>query len=117
MWIGFKPARQRVAFAQYYPVLELIMEITRQPVVNFSPSTERPVSGTTERASSGPVAPVSAPAAIKPGLEQIHSALGQLPQVNLDKVAALKAALAAGELTSDSASLASAMLTYHRGDR
>ena len=93
------------------------MEITRQPVVNFSPSTERPVSGTTERASSGPVAPVSAPAAIKPGLEQIHSALGQLPQVNLDKVATLKAALAAGSLTSDSASLAGAMLNYHRGER
>lgn len=93
------------------------MEITRQPVISVTPSAERPVSGPGERASSGPVAPVSAPAAIKPGLEQIQTALGQLPQVDLNKVATLKAALAAGELTSDSASLAGAMLTYHRGDR
>lgn len=93
------------------------MEITRQPVISFTPSAERPVSGSSERTGSGPVTPVSAPAAVKPGLEQIHSALGQLPQVDLDKVAILKAALAAGSLTSDSASLASAMLNYHRGER
>lgn len=93
------------------------MEIIRQPVISLIPLAERAVPGSSERTGSAAVAPVSAPAAVKPGLERIQSALGQLPQVDLEKVAALKAALAAGELSSDSASLAGAMLTYHCGER
>ena len=48
---------------------------------------------------------------------RIQAALGHLPQVDLGKVANLKAALAAGELSTDSATLSAAMLTYHRGER
>lgn len=82
------------------------LNVTRQAKA-LSPQT--PETGT-------PVAPVAGVQAVKPALEQIQSALGQLPQVDLDKVAALKAALASGELATDSASLAAAMLTYHRGN-
>lgn len=93
------------------------MEITRQPVISISQSSELAASASSERSTGVPVAPISAPAPVKPGLERIQSALVQLPQVDLGKVAQLKAAIAAGELSSDSATLAGAMLTYHRGER
>lgn len=86
------------------------MEITRQPTLGLN------VTRQTASASQGTAAaPVAAVPEVKPALEQIQAALGQLPQVDLDKVAAIKAALANGELASDSASLATAMVTYHRG--
>ena len=93
------------------------MEITRQPVISISQPADLGLAGSSERSTAGPVAPVAAAAPVKPALERIQTALGQLPQVDLDKVASLKAALAAGELTCDSATLAGAMLTYHRGER
>ncbi|WP_061238294.1 flagellar biosynthesis anti-sigma factor FlgM [Ectopseudomonas composti] len=51
----------------------------------------------------------------EPRLEQLQDALRNLPDVDLDKVAQLKAALARGELSSDPAALAGSMLTYHSG--
>lgn len=93
------------------------MEITRQPAITISPLAEIAASGSRERSPGGPVAAISVTAPVKPGLERIQAALGQLPQVDLDKVANLKAALAAGELSTDSATLSAAMLTYHRGER
>lgn len=93
------------------------MEITRQPAITISPLAEIAASGSSERSPGGPVAAISATAPVKPGLERIQAALGQLPQVDLGKVANLKAALAAGELSTDSAALSAAMLTYHRGER
>lgn len=51
----------------------------------------------------------------EPRLEQLQDALRSLPDVDLDKVAQLKAALARGELSSDPAALAGSMLTYHSG--
>lgn len=89
------------------------MEITRQTVISLSPLPERTVSANNARVAVGHASTVSP----QPGLERIQSALRQLPQVDLDKVATLKAALAAGEISTDSASLAGAMLSYHRGER
>jgi negative regulator of flagellin synthesis FlgM len=39
-----------------------------------------------------------------------------MPEVDLERVAALKQALQRGELSSDPAELASSMLAYHRGN-
>lgn len=100
----------------YLLVLEPIMEITRQPVSGFSRCTESATPGKSEPATGKGVAAVSATPSVKPGLEQIQSVLGQLPTLDMDKVASLKSALAAGELATDSAALAAAMLVYHQGD-
>lgn len=91
------------------------MEITRQPHLGLHGSRQADAPSLQAASTTGPVAPIAGVQAIKPALEQIQSALGQLPQVDLEKVAAIKAALASGELATDSASLATAMLTYHRG--
>jgi negative regulator of flagellin synthesis FlgM len=91
------------------------MEITRQPHLGLNATRQADAPGLQTHDSTGPVVPVTAVQAVKPALEQIQTALGQLPQADLEKVAAIKAALASGELASDSASLACAMLTYHRG--
>ncbi len=100
----------------YLLVLEPIMEITRQPATGFSRCAEPAGTGKSPSATDKAVAAVSAPTSVKPGLEQIQSVLGQLPTLDLDKVASLKSALAAGELVTDTAALAAAMLVYHQSD-
>ncbi|MNJ21557.1 Anti-sigma-28 factor, FlgM [compost metagenome] len=92
------------------------MEITRQPTLGLNITNETRAASQGERASACPVAAVPPVAPIKPALEQIQQALGQMPQVDLEKVATIKAALAAGELVADSATLAASMLAFHRGD-
>lgn len=48
-------------------------------------------------------------------LEQMQQALSVLPEVDTDKVAAIKLALQRGEISTDPAELASSMLAFHRG--
>ncbi|WP_462380852.1 flagellar biosynthesis anti-sigma factor FlgM [Pseudomonas sp. Marseille-QA0892] len=48
-------------------------------------------------------------------LEQMQSALRSLPDVDLEKVNTLKAALARGEISTDPATLAGHVLAHHRG--
>ncbi len=48
-------------------------------------------------------------------LEQMQQSLRAMPDVDLDKVAALKKALQNGELSSDPTELAASMFEYHRG--
>lgn len=92
------------------------MEITRQPASGFSRCAESANTVKSEHATGKGVAAVSATPSVKPGLEQIQSVLSQLPSVDMDTVTRLKSALAAGEIATDSAALAAAMLEYHRGD-
>ncbi len=56
--------------------------------------------------------------AAKPGeyrLEQLQEAIRSLPDIDMEKVAAIKEALQRGEINMDSAALASLVVTYHRG--
>jgi negative regulator of flagellin synthesis FlgM len=57
----------------------------------------------------------STPISGRPRLEQLQAAMRELPDVDLDRVAAIKLALQRGEIVTDSAALASSMVTYHRG--
>lgn len=91
------------------------MEITRQPHLGLNGTRQANAPSLQAPDTTGPAGPITGVQAVKPALEQIQSALGQLPEVDLEKVAAIKAALAAGELATDSASLAAAMLSHHRG--
>lgn len=92
------------------------MEITRQPATGFSQCAEPASTAKSKLVTDKAVASVSATPSVKPGLEQIQSVLSQLPAVDMDKVARLKAAVAAGEIVTDSNALAAEMLVYHRGD-
>ncbi|CAD5110214.1 flagellar biosynthesis anti-sigma factor FlgM [Zestomonas carbonaria] len=89
------------------------MEISRHLKAGYPVQSEAPVRA--ER----PAQPQAVPAAPAAGdalpLERLQEALRALPEVDLDKVAALKQALQRGELTSDSAALAGSILDYHGG--
>jgi len=93
------------------------MEISRQIKPGFSVQGETP--GAVKNEGPGPVAaaaaPTAKPASAEPRLERLQEALRSLPDIDLDKVAAIKQALQRGEIHSDSAALASSMLAYHSG--
>lgn len=48
-------------------------------------------------------------------LEQMQEALRAMPEVDLDRVAAIRQALQLGDISTDPAKLAGSMLAYHRG--
>jgi negative regulator of flagellin synthesis FlgM len=67
-----------------------------------------------ERASSAPVQ-VEPVAAVHLHLDDLRDVLRDLPEVDLAKVQAIKAALARGDIASDPQTLARAMLARLRG--
>ena len=90
------------------------MEISRQFKPAFNVQSETPALSKAERSS--PSAPANAPARSSTSrLEHVQDALRNLPDIDLDKVAAFKLALQRGDIATDSAALASSMLSYHSG--
>ncbi|MFV9684660.1 flagellar biosynthesis anti-sigma factor FlgM [Ectopseudomonas mendocina] len=89
------------------------MEISRHLKPSLNLPSDAPAQ--VQRARPQPGASARASTSQEPRLEQLQDALRSLPDVDLDKVALLKAALARGELSSDPAALAGSMLTYHSG--
>jgi negative regulator of flagellin synthesis FlgM len=89
------------------------MEISRQ----FKPAIAMPSETAPARPASvrTAVQPAARPAESLP-LEQMHDALRAMPEVDLDRVAAIKQALQRGEISTDVGDLASSMLSYHRGN-
>lgn len=89
------------------------MEISRhlKPSLNLPSDAPAQVQG----ARAQPSGSARSSGSQEPRLEQLQQALRSLPEVDLDKVAQLKAALARGELSSDPQALAGSMLTYHSG--
>lgn len=97
------------------------MEITRHTKTGYSipaetVATQRPDSApkTAGTASSAPMLTSSEPAP-EPRLDQLQEAMRKLPEVDLEQVAAIKQAIARGELSSDVRVLAQSILAYHRG--
>jgi negative regulator of flagellin synthesis FlgM len=68
-----------------------------------------------ERASSATVPQVEPVAAVHLHLDSLREVLRDLPEVDLNKVQAIKAALARGEIASDPQTLARALLARQRG--
>ncbi|MDF3933850.1 flagellar biosynthesis anti-sigma factor FlgM [Pseudomonas citronellolis] len=96
------------------------MEITRQlkSAVSAAQQSVAPQRGQRSDAAKAAVAPAgnanaSAGAALP--LEQLQDALGALPDVDLDKVAAVRDALARGEISLDVEALSRSMLDFHGG--
>lgn len=89
------------------------MEISR----HFKPASVAPseLSATRQVASRPAVQPAARQVESLP-LEQMHEALRAMPEVDLDRVAAIKQALQRGEISTDVGELASSMLSYHRGN-
>lgn len=68
--------------------------------------------------SQAPAAGGKAPALPLPAAQPLSQAAGvlqALPEVDLDKVAAVRAALARGEISFDADKLAATIVAYHRG--
>ncbi len=89
------------------------MEISR----HFKPAIATPTETASVRpVSARPAAQLAARQAESLPLEQMHDALRAMPEVDLDRVAAIKQALQRGEISTDVGDLASSMLSYHRGN-
>ncbi len=91
------------------------MEIDRH--IKLVPvATVEPTSAARGNAVNRPVQPKAqrAPAGELP-LEQMQQALRALPEVDMEKVQAIKLALQRGEIPLDVAQLAHSILAYHRG--
>ena len=89
------------------------MEISR----HFKPASVTPSELSSARQPAA--RPSAQPAATRQDalpLEQMHEALRAMPEVDLDRVAAIKQALQLGEINTDVGALASSMLSYHRGN-
>lgn len=98
------------------------MEITRQLQTGYSTPTDSAAStSATAKVESTKLdansldtnAPSNATA--EPRLEQLQDAMRELPDVNMEKVLAIRQALARGELSIDSSTLAKLMASHHRG--
>ncbi len=89
------------------------MEISRNIKAGYSAPAE-PVASTKTEAAEQPKVAAAGPKP-EPRLEQLQEAMRALPEIDMDQVAAIKKALANGELSSDVKVLAHSILAYHRG--
>jgi negative regulator of flagellin synthesis FlgM len=94
------------------------MEISRQLKTAYTPPGEAAAPARTPEAGKAATgsAGVSQSGDEMP-LEQLQEALRSLPDVDLEKVAAIRQALRNGELDSSSSALAISILTYHGVER
>jgi negative regulator of flagellin synthesis FlgM len=89
------------------------MEISRNITAGYSAPAEPVASPNRETAGQPKVqAPGQKP---EPRLEQLQEAMRALPEIDMEQVAAIKKALARGELSADVKVLAHSILAYHRG--
>ena len=89
------------------------MEISR----HFKTASVTPTELSTARqVAARPAAQPAARQAESLPLEQMQEALRAMPEVDLDRVAAIKQALQRGEISTDVGELAGSMLSYHRGN-
>lgn len=89
------------------------MEISR----HFKPAIPTPTETASPRpANARPAAPLASRQVQSLPLEQMHDALQAMPEVDIDRVAAIKQALQRGEISTDVGELASSMLSFHRGN-
>lgn len=88
------------------------MEISRHFKPALTPAAE---ASTTRQPASRPLVDTAVRQSESLPLEQMHDALRAMPDVDLDRVAAIKQALQRGEISTDPAELAGSMLAYHRG--
>lgn len=91
------------------------MEISRQLKAGFSVQNEAPAQASAERPQQAKAASGTPTTTVEPRLEALQDAMRRLPDVDLDRVAAIKQALQRGEIVNDSTALAGSMLAYHSG--
>lgn len=98
------------------------MEITRQLQPGYSTSTDSasatnaPAKVESTKLDANTLdANTTSSAPTEPRLEQLQEAMRQLPDVDMGKVLAIRHALARGELSIDSSTLAKLMASHHRG--
>jgi negative regulator of flagellin synthesis FlgM len=91
------------------------MDISRPSTTGSRPVTDTTDPIKSERAAAAkPAASVQAQT-VRP--DALHAALQALPDVDMDKVAAMRQALAEGSLDTSPQNLAADMLAFHRGSR
>ncbi|WP_150301523.1 flagellar biosynthesis anti-sigma factor FlgM [Pseudomonas profundi] len=91
------------------------MDISRPNTAGPRPVVDSSAQQVAERAPVASPASVNPPAAARP--DALRAALQALPDVDLDRVAALRQALQDGSLDTSPENLATDMLAFHRGGR
>ena len=89
------------------------MEISRNINAGYSAPAE-PATSAKIGVSEQPKVSAAGPKP-EPRLEQLQEAIRALPEIDMDQVAAIKKALAQGQLSADVKVLAHSILAYHRG--
>ena len=98
------------------------MEITRTTQVSQTSQVESkatksakvPIADSSQEKSSEKA--MGSANSTEPRIEQLQSAIRDLPEIDLEQVSAIKRALARGELSVDVRTLAQTILSYHRGN-
>jgi negative regulator of flagellin synthesis FlgM len=93
-----------------------IMEITNQLSPSYALPSDAPAPAKLDapKPTKADASPVAKPTEAR--LDVLQDAMRSLADVDMDKVAAAKQALLRGDIdTGDTASLASSILSYHRG--
>jgi|HigsolmetaGSP11D_1036233.scaffolds.fasta_scaffold00323_21 flagellar biosynthesis anti-sigma factor FlgM len=92
------------------------MEISRysKPVVTLVESTGAARGGKAAESAQSPAGAVATTGDLP--LERMQAALRAMPEVDMAKVQAIKQALQRGEISTDPAKLAAAILAFHRGN-
>src|SRR5690606_32344531 len=92
-----------------------IMEITSQLTPGYTLPSDATAPTKLDAPTSAKVEASAAAKSTEARLDQLQDAMRSLPDVDMEKVAAAKQALLRGDINTDTAALASSILSYHRG--
>lgn len=90
------------------------MEINRVSTSGLNLQLDNTNTGVATKSQERPT--VATQKQTEPRIEALHNAMRELPDVEEDKIIAIRKALASGEITTDAATLAKLMMSYHRGN-
>lgn len=91
------------------------MEISGRFKTSPGLASESPSRVPGEGSSNTPTPPIEPAAAVQAHLQPLRATLRAMPEVDLEKVQALKAALARADIDTEPLALARAMLAHTRG--
>ena len=89
------------------------MDINRVSTSGLNLQLEQSANGAQ---AAKPQTPLASPArqSAESRIEALQNAMRELPDVETDKIIAIRKALASGEISTDAATLAKLMMSYHR---
>jgi len=92
-----------------------IMEITSQLTPSYTLASDATAPAKLDAPTPAKAEASTVAKSTEARLDLLQDAMRSLPDVDMDKVTAAKQALLRGDINTDTAALASSILSYHRG--